>query len=461
VYVRALRAPTWNIVRIRIFAAAAALALPAAFAYSAPGGRPGLTDSHPCQADPSYTCSTLTVPLDHSGRRPGSLRLSVAVAANSDAPRGVLLVLAGGPGQAGLPLLGRLGSTFARERSAYRLVVYDQRGTGAGALRCGLLQTVMGASDLYPPPAAAVRDCARRLGSRRAFYGTDDVVADMESLRDALGISRWAVDGISYGTFVGERYALAHPTHVSKLVLDSVVPHDGRFDLGVVEIRATGRVLRDACGASCVDDLAIVVRTRHDGPLLLDALTLDSIIDPTFRQVVDVPAALRSARRGDVTPLARFLARMHDYEMAPPEDLDQGLHASALCADWRYPWGSSAAPLAGREASLARAVARLSPTELSPFDRATAAGNGFVRQCLPWAPAPPTPEPPAGAKLHVPALLVNGDHDLSTPLEWARQELRSMPRGRLVVVPGAGHSVQFRAQSSAGRDAVAAFLLGR
>ena len=48
---------------------------------------------------------------------------------------------------------------------------------------------------------------------------------------------------------------------------------------------------------------------------------------------------------------------------------------------------------------------------------------------------------------------------VSTPLEWARAELELLPKGRLVVVPGAGHSTQARAFSDVGRNAVAAFLL--
>jgi len=56
---------------------------------------------------------------------------------------------------------------------------------------------------------------------------------------------------------------------------------------------------------------------------------------------------------------------------------------------------------------------------------------------------------------------VNGNHDLSTPLEWARAQLAMMPRAKLVVVPGAGHSIQYRAVSDVGRRAVAAFLLAR
>jgi pimeloyl-ACP methyl ester carboxylesterase len=422
------------------------------------GGGPTLGGAAPCPTAAAYTCSTLVVPLDHSGSRKGTLRLAVAAADNTRAPRGVLLLITGGPGQPGVPALERIPKILGAELRDYRIVVYDQRGTGAGALNCAPLQAEMGSSDLWPPTAAAVRACSRQLGARRQFFGTDDVVADMELLRRALGVDQWTLDGISYGSYVGERYALAHPQRVKRLVLDSVVPHVGQTDLGVVEFRATARVLRSVCGSSCVADLAAVVRARHNGPQLLDALTLLSIVDPTYRTSFDVPRLLQEARAGNLTGLNSFLATAHRWNETPAAALDQGLHASALCADWRYPWGSSAAPVAGREAKLRRAVRRLPAARLAPFDRATAAGTGFVRQCLPWAPSPATPLD--RRKLTVPTLLVNGDHDLSTPLEWARQELALTTNGRLVVVPGAGHSTQSRAVSDAGRSAVARFLLG-
>ncbi len=441
---------------VLVFVAVACIAAGSASVSS--GGKPELTGSAPCAGFAGYTCSTLTVPLDHSGRKPGTLRLAVAAADNVRAPRGVLLLITGGPGQPGVPSLARLPRILGAELRDYRVVVYDQRGTGAGALNCAALQSEMGSSDLYPPSPGAVRTCSRKLGANRQFFGTDDVVADMEALRQALGADRWTLDGISYGSYVGERYALAHPGRVKRLVLDSVVPHVGQTDLGVVEFRATARVLRSVCGARCVSDLAAVVRARHNGPQLLDALTLLSIVDPTYRTSFDVPRLLHEARDGNLTGLNSLLATAHRWNETPAPSLDQGLHASALCADWRYPWGSSAAPLAGRELKLRRAVARLGAAELGPFDRATAAGTGFVRQCLPWSPTPPTPTD--RHKLTVPTLLVNGDHDLSTPLEWARQELALTTRGKLVVVPGAGHSTQSRAVSDVARTAVARFLLG-
>ncbi len=434
-------------------------AVVAACSSAVSSGEPaGLHNSAPCPGVSGYTCSTLAVPLDHSGRVTGTLNLAVASADNSDAPKGVLLLIAGGPGQAAVPLLQRIPAILGAELKAYRIVVYDQRGTGAGALDCGALQDAMGTSDLTPPSAAAVQACARKVGARRQFFGTDDVVADMESLREALGVQQWTLDGISYGTFVGERYALAHPDRVKKLVLDSVVPHVGLSDLGVVEFRATARVLGSVCGTRCVSDLAAVVRARHDGPQLLDALTFLSIVDPTYRSLFDVPSLLADARGGRLSQLRFLLLTTHRAAAAPASILDQGLHASAICADWRYPWGSSAAALAGREAVLNRAAAKLSPRQLYPFDRATASGNGFIRQCLPWTPTPATPL--VTGKVRVPTLLVNGDHDLSTPLAWARQELKLIPNGRLVVVPGAGHSTQARALSGVGRRAVAEFLLG-
>jgi pimeloyl-ACP methyl ester carboxylesterase len=419
---------------------------------------PDLIDPHPCPGLSGFTCSTLTVPLDHTGRRPGTLELQVAAADNAGAPRGVLLVIAGGPGQPGIPYVGRFAKALAGALSGYRLVMYDQRGTGDGALRCPALQAAMGGSDLYPPPASAVRACARTLGAQRSLFGTDDVLADMELLRRALGVDTWTLDGVSYGTFVGERYAVAHPGRVSRLVLDSVVPHNAGFELLAIQLRAAGRVLRLACHERCADDLAEVVRRRHLGPQLLDALALISIVDPTFSRTLDLPVALRRERFGNLSRLRNLLRTIRDWEAAPAEELSQGLHAAALCGDWSFPWGDARSPVVTRAATLDRAVNRLRPRDLQPFDRATAARNGTVQECLPWPPTIPTP-PVARRLPRLPTLLLSGDRDLSTPLEWARREAALAPTGRLVIVRGAGHSVQNRAKSDSGRKAVVDFLM--
>ena len=96
------------------------------------------------------------------------MHLRVGMGDNVHAPHGVLLVLSGGPGQPGLPILrGYVSRALAAERQQYRIVVFDQRGTGAGALDCKAMQHEMGSSDLTPPKASAVRACA----SARATAG--------------------------------------------------------------------------------------------------------------------------------------------------------------------------------------------------------------------------------------------------------------------------------------------------
>jgi pimeloyl-ACP methyl ester carboxylesterase len=421
---------------------------------------PRLAGSRPCPQAHGFTCSTLKVPLDHAGRAPGTLALQVAAADNADASRGVLVELTGGPGQGGVDFVPRVRSRMPALAKGYRLVMIDQRGTGGhGALSCPALQRAMGTSDLTVPPVGAVEACARRLGPERRFYSTADTVADLDALRVALGADKLTLDGISYGTFVAERYAMAHPDRVTRLVLDSVVPAAGVDGLEVDGMRETARVLRGVCRAQhCpgdpAADLAAVVRARHDGPELDDTFVAMSVGAPSFPGVL---AALRAARRGNPAHLDRIVRAVRRAQRAPAQVLSQGLHAATLCADLRPPWGGSAAPLAGRAVALRRAAGGVDP---APYDRATVIGNGVAQTCLHWPPTP-APTPPGTADLPpVPTLLLAGERDLSTPLPWAREQRAHTPRGRLVIVKGSGHGVQSRAPRAEGRRAVEQFLLG-
>ena len=431
---------------------------PSAAPPAVPAPTPRLAGPHPCPAATGFTCSTLAVALDHTGRTAGQLRLPVAVADNAAAPRGVLVALTGGPGQGGVAFAARVRARMGAVARAYRLVLLDQRGTGAGALRCPALQRAMGSSDLTVPPPGSVEACARALGPRRRFYSTADTVADLEALRVALGADKLALDGVSYGTFVAERYAIAYPDRVTRLVLDSVVPAAGLDGLEVDGMRETARVLRAVCrDQHCpgdpVADLAAVVRRYDIGPELDDTLVAMSVGAPNFPGVL---AALREARAGKPAHLRRIVRVVRRAQRAPAQVLSQGLHAATLCADARPPWGGSAAPVAGREAALRAAAAKTDP---APYDRATVAGNGFAQLCLRWPPTPAPPAPRDADLPPVPTLLVAGDRDLSTPLPWAREQAAHAPRGRLVVVAGAGHSVQSRAPVGRGRREVERFLL--
>ncbi len=424
----------------------------------------GLSAVRPCPYVAAFSCGMLSVRLDPYGSAPGRLWLQVAVSDVTAAPRGVLVLLTGGPGQPGVPFAPRLASRLGTALRGYRLVMFDQRGTGAGALNCPALQQEMGASDLTVPTPAAVRSCAAVIGASRRYFATAYTVADIEALRNALGVRRLTLDGVSYGSYVAEQFALAHPAQVRRLVLDSVVPSWNADPLQLAGMRESATVLRAACAAQGCGfdpavDLAVVARRYHDGPVLLDTLVTMSVGDPSFPRV---PAMLHAAAGGQPAALRALIAQVHAGDAASAAELSQGLHASTLCADMQMPWGGPDTPLARRPAALARAVAGLTTAQVWPFDRATAAGNGLIQTCLHW---PPTPAPPAATAPRadlppVPVLLLAGGRDLSTPLADARAEAALAPDGRLFIVPAAGHSVQNRAAGNQAEAEVAQFLSG-
>jgi pimeloyl-ACP methyl ester carboxylesterase len=475
-----------SIMRSKIVIAATALALvsgvavPASTATAATA--PRLHGHHACkdssgQVEKGFTCSTLTVPLDHQGRVRGTLSLQVGTSDNVKAPKGVLVLLSGGPGQPGTTFLSRFAAREPQVAKDYRMVSIDQRGTGAfGAIDCPELQAEVGSSDIAVPTADAVRQCSGFLGDTADDYTTDQTVADYDLLRRALGVSKMSLDGISYGTFTAERYAIAHPHNVNKVVLDSVLPHHATDadSLYITGLHAEARVLRNACttapacGYDPASDLAWVVahRSAANGVKVFDMIVSYEFVDPTYRNPnpADLPAgsgnligALHADRAGKPAALNRLLTLLASGG-DPIADFSSGLHAATLCADMRFPWGTAATPMAVRKTRLVRMErTKLTAAQVWPYTKAVAVSQGFIQTCLQW-PAEKPASDPAGKLPKVPILLVNGDHDLSTPLEWARQELALAPEGKLVVVKGASHSIQNRELGTAGRAAVTAFL---
>lgn len=437
------------------------LATPAAADPAAPTGG-GVAGQAPCQGAPEFICGSITVPLDHSGATPGTLTLDVAMTGNANAPKGDLLFLTGGPGQPGIPLIRRVASKLQPVLKDYRLVMFDQRGTGERAIRCPGLQEDMGSSDLAVPRKQSVAECAAVLGPDARYYSTADTVADMDVLRRALGDKRLTIDGVSYGTFVAERYALAQPAHVAKLVLDSVVPQQGYDPLDLAGLTSTARVLRAACAATgCTtdpaEDLATTVRTYHNGVQILDAITSYEFTDPNYAVV---PGLLHEAAGGRPEKLQAFLDTVHKDDAAPAEFLSQGLHAATMCADGTYPWGTSDTPVEARAAALEETRRSLDEDQTWPYDAATATGSGSLLVCLDWPRMPVPPAPPEHRKLpNVPVLLLGGDRDLSTPYEWLYRQAQFVHKPEIVIVPGASHSVQSRAANPLGRQAVYDFLL--
>ena len=98
------------------------------------------------------------------------------------------LVLHGGPGGGISPFLRQM-----HDPAHYRIVLFDQRGCGQSTPYAELAENT-----------------------------TWDLVADMERLRQHLGIERWQVVGGSWGSTLALAYAQSHSERVMELVLRGI-----------------------------------------------------------------------------------------------------------------------------------------------------------------------------------------------------------------------------------------------
>jgi len=457
---------------------AALLALaPAAGAQTAPR----LTRC-PGQAD--FSCGTLNVPLDYSGVAQGTIPLHFAARTSFPRTGKILIALTGGPGQPGVDFATSSATSLAPALRQYRLVTLDQRGTGkSGVLRCPQVQALRDLDAFLP---ATVAGCASQIGPRRAFYTTADTVLDLESLRKALGASKVALMGISYGTHVALQYARAFPQNVDRLILDSIVGPDGPDPFLLDTYRNLPRVLREQCanrrcrGATSdpvADVAALVTRINTAGALRGTYFDAAGVRRPTSFHTPDelsflliagdlnpllqaaLPGAIAAARRGDTAELMR-LRRVGQGTHTPTGDLSFGLNVTTGCLDVGLPYPLATTPLAARPAIAQAALAAIPPAEYAPFDGQTVLRTGYVDDCLQW-PNDVARQPFTGPLPDVPALLLGGRLDLRTPIENARATATQLPHASVVTLPGNGHDATDSDLTGCISRAFSRFMAGR
>ena len=215
------------------------VALAVVAALLAPGLAHAAVPLVPCHGNSGVRCATVAAPLDRSGATSGTVPLAVEVLPAAGMPRGVMFLIAGGPGQASAKVfdLAHDGKSWQRIFAGYTLVAYDDRGTGtSGPLSCPNLDSAS-ADATAQEVAVIVGACGDSIGPGRVFYGTPDQAEDIETIRAALGFGRIALWGTSYGTKQVVAYGLAHPDHVDRLLLDSVLQPEGPDAFATDELR--------------------------------------------------------------------------------------------------------------------------------------------------------------------------------------------------------------------------------
>lgn len=434
------------------------------------------------------SCASLTVPLDRSGAVPGSIALSAERLQTGATPsRSAVIALAGGPGQAALPLTQDAASAMAPALSTRDLIVFDQRGTGtSGPLSCPAIE----GSGPSGPIGSVFERCALQIGPARGAYTTQESTADIEAIRQAAGYEKLVLYGVSYGTKVALEYAERYPQHVEALVLDSVVPTGAADPFGLAGFAAMKPMLTELCAAKAcahitVDPLGDIARLaaamrRHslrgfvfDGSGRRHAASMSELdlldlvgagdLNPALRALL--PAAVQSALRGDPAPLLRLnllseglIPNVPGNPLASSDVVDEALFLDTTCEEEVFPWKRSAAP-ATRLAEALGALHALPPASFYPFNASTAWRHSPIAGCAQWPTIAPAP-PPAGALPDVPTLILSGAQDIRTPTSFAAQVAARIPGAQLLVVPHTGHSVLGTDFSGCADAAVRAFFAG-
>jgi pimeloyl-ACP methyl ester carboxylesterase len=358
------------------------------------------------------------------------------------------------------------------------LLVVDVRGTGKSrAIDCPDLQFA-----LYPT-LETVSACAASLGDASDLYTTVNAADDIDDVRRALGIGKLDFYGVSYGTQIGQVYAVRHGDRLRTLVLDSAYPITERTDLfdfdrinGTALLTAVSRLcdrsyLCQQVGGSIDDRMRSLISRVRKNPVRGQSFSpLDgSKVPVTFDETVlietlsgygfenggfEIDGAHAALRRGDTKPILRLGAGAVSSPAPPdPTLLSVGTFFAVSCTDTSFPWDISD-PQDVRIEKWEASWDSIPEASFEPFavpawreaSRAGFVGLLYPFECAAW-PAPnrdlPPLIPPSGMRTTAPTLVMNGDLDRVTPAEAARGVAGVFPNGSFVEFANAGHGVAF------------------
>jgi len=406
---------------------------------------------HPSRlASTEAQCATLRVPENAGAPQGRQLDLFVAKvpAISGNKAQDPLVLIAGGPGMGGSDMYPGVAQAFGRIRRDRDLIIIDQRGTGrSNPLNCASSDVLQGDQDAL---VADSQRCLETLGTRADLtqYTTSAAVDDLEALRRALGVTRWNLYGVSYGTRVAQHYLRRFPAQTRSVILDGVVPPglalgpDLAIDAEAALERILARCRRDeACLTRFGDsrERLETLRTRLVTPVsvtlpdpksgeprtllfgrsqLVTVVRLQSYL-PTTASLL--PLALHEAlERSNFAPIAGMLL-LSAGDLA--DSIAAGMHNSVICTE-DIPF------IDVKSLDYARLKATYLGTEQI---------DALQAVCRFWPRGRLDADFREPLQSDVPVLLLSGTDDPVTPPSHATRALRGLSNARHLVLPGQGH----------------------
>lgn len=399
----------------------------------------------------AITCGSLAVPENRARADSPTIHLAYAIVhAAEDQGRPPLVYLAGGPGGSGLDDFvsdpEAWDYPFTRTRD---LILLDQRGTGYSqpSLDCPELAEDVAFADENPDEA-----CQRRLvnaGIDLGAYNTSENAADVEALRQVLGVDSWDLLGVSYGTRLALAIMRDYPHGIRSAVLDSVFPPnaDTPGEEALAPLWSLQRLFAECaadpyCGdvypdleSAFLETVLALNNTPQDGVYGDDVVFIVTSALNDTALIPLVPAVIDAVARGDVGALEEIDtteggAFARRYQGEEDRSDSEGMYNSVICHD-EYIFGD----YENAEAKLvAAAPEALEAALLQPV-------ADLFRVCSFWGAGAAAAVENAAVVSDIPTLMLAGQYDSATPLAWARLALQTLDNAFLYEFPGAGHSL--------------------
>jgi pimeloyl-ACP methyl ester carboxylesterase len=398
-------------------------------------------------------CATLQAPENHDA--PNGRKISLAVAmipAKSQTQSDPVVIIAGGPGQSILQSYPMLHPALADVRRNRNLLLMDARGTGGShLLQCDEMTSLDENVEDSDDPAqlrALTERCRDRLAKTAdlRFYGTADHIRDLDLLRTTLGVDQLNLAGISYGTRVAQQYAARYPTHTRTITLDSIAPNT--LVLGQEHARNLDAAIKQqfarcgaevACKRNLGDPAALLAKVRA-------ALQAGNLAPVRYRDPTNGQWREEVPQFGHLGNLLRFYAyRPESASMLPLilHDASQGRYETLLSQSRALSGDLGDSMALGM--SLSVSCTEDPEIKVSAEDEATIMGNTFAEfiqaQCAVWPKGKRDPNFRKPLTGDVPVLAISGEYDPVTPPRYGAEVVKTLPKGRHLVLPGQGHSV--------------------
>lgn len=406
------------------------------------------------------SCYLIPVAKNISNPAAGTFKLAVLVAASlTKTNEDPLLYLHGGPGIATIENVPRYlrSKTWKVLREKRGVVFLDYRGTGSSEPKLcpdlkdsldNFSKTNSSAASIQSYKISLYKKCERQLlksGTTVSSFNSVQLAEDANSIRKALGINKWGVYGVSYGTTVALNLLRMHEKALNCMILDSPFPPNAPWLDFIRPFDTCFKILEKNISADPVlyaqfratrSDFVQAVKRLNKTPFKIKDAThpegydfsgddfawsiWSAMLNP--KSIPFVPLAIREAGNGNYSILSKWVVAFND-----PNSFG------------KFSEPQSKAILCFESKPRGRYDTKASLLENYPdFSSLYVDFEGSL--CDAWQPGSAGKKTFEPVKSNLPVLILSGEYDPVCPPVFGELTARSLPASTFIIVPSASHA---------------------